>query len=111
MDKSAQVHQELLRALANALREGEAAASGDELVWGDDLERIRDEAGADIHNVRQYLDLFFTQVHRDPNHPLMRKILSGLSKSLANAVYRTGRYRANPMSRMAHEVVQDLMKE
>lgn len=103
MDREAQVHHGLMRALANALRDGESAASDDDLVWGDDLERIRDEAGADIHNARQYLDLLFDQVNRDPNHPLMNKILSGLSKSLANAIYRTGRFRANPMSRMAQE--------
>lgn len=103
MNKESQVHQALLSAFIDALHKGESVGARDEMLWGDALERVQDEAGSDFLKAQEYMDLLFTQIHRDPNSPTVGRILSGLSKTLSAGLFRLGKYRANPMSKMAQD--------
>jgi hypothetical protein len=83
------------------LAAGERAAQRDELVWGDALERIGEDAGADIVKARSYLELLLRQFHTDPHAARIDLALKGVAASLLEALYKMGRYRANPMVRRA----------
>lgn len=103
--------QHLLKALLTSLDRGEKAGGREDLTFGDSLDRLPDEANADLLEASRYLDALMEVVILDPHKgPHLARALKGLATHLDDALTSLGRYRGNSMSRMASGEEEDWAK-
>jgi len=113
----AQTQRKIQSALEEALRSGADEGSKDDLVFGDELERVADNANAEIVRAKRYLDLVVEtlakrgQLRVGDSLSYITRALYGVSTTLAEASRGIGRYYGNPSRRMASRVVTRYLDE
>lgn len=90
----------ILKALLTSLNRGEQKANS--MMFGDSLDRLTDEANADLVEASRYLDVLMDILILDPqNGSHIARALQGLSRHMDSSLESLGKFRGNPMSRMA----------